>query len=304
VAAKRGVIQMIPTLSSCSFDELVNAAEPGQVQFFQLYVNKDRSKMEKLVKHAEERGIQALFVTVDAPQLGRREKDMRMSFDDQGAKLQSTDQNIDRSQGAAKAITSFIDPALDWDDIKWFQSITKMPIILKGVQTWEDAVLAVEAGVQGIVLSNHGGRQLEFARSGIEVLAEVVAALRERKMFPSPNFSIFVDGGVRRASDALKAIAMGATAVGIGRPFLYAYSTYGQPGVEKALQILADEFEMNLRLLGARNLSEVVPEMIDQRSLTYHTTNVPEDRMYGTNYVSMNGPSFRPLKGQGQNSKL
>ncbi|KAF8342840.1 FMN-dependent dehydrogenase-domain-containing protein [Cantharellus anzutake] len=324
-AAKKGVIQMIPTLASCSFDEIVDAAEPGQVQFFQLYVNKDRSKTEKIVRHAEKRGIKGLFITVDAPQLGRREKDMRMSFDDAGAQVQSEEgQSIDRSQGAAKAITSFIDPSLNWDDIKWFQSITRMPIILKGVQTWEDAVLAVESGVQGIVLSNHGGRQLEFARSGVEVLEEVVSALRERNMFPNPRFSIFVDGGVRRASDALKAIAMGATAVGIGRPFLYAYSAYGQagvsfifksksrpflifhdcPGVEKALQILADEFEMNLRLLGARNLSEVVPAVVDTSSLRNHATSVPEDHMYGRNYVSMTGPNFRSLSGRGQKSKL
>lgn len=113
-----------------------------------------------------------------------------------------------------------------------------VPIILKGVQCWEDAVLAAECGCAGIVLSNHGGRQLDTARSGIEVLEEVVSALRERGLFPNPNFEIYVDGGVRRATDVLKAVAMGATAVGVGRPFIYAYSAYGQEGVEAALQIL------------------------------------------------------------------
>ena len=112
-----------------------------------------------------------------------------------------------------------------------------MPIILKGIGCAEDAVLAYEAGVQGIVLSNHGGRQLDTARSGIEVLVEVVQALRLRGYYPDPKFEIYVDGGVRRASDVLKAIALGATAVGVGRPFLYAFCAYGQEGVEKAIQI-------------------------------------------------------------------
>ena len=129
-----------------------------------------------------------------------------------------------------------------------------MPIILKGIGSAEDAVLAYEAGVQGIVLSNHGGRQLDTARSGIEVLVEVVSALRLRGYFPDPKFEIYVDGGVRRASDVLKAIALGANAVGVGRPFLYAFSAYGFEGVDHALDILNDEFEMNMRLVGARSL--------------------------------------------------
>jgi L-lactate dehydrogenase (cytochrome) len=287
-AGKFGLIQMIPTLASCSFDELMDAAKPGQVQFLQLYVNKDREKTKRLVQHAEKRGIKGLFITVDAPQLGRREKDMRMKFEDEGTALHKQNkEEVDRSQGAARAISSFIDPGLSWKDLAWFKSITKMPIILKGVQCWEDAVMAVEAGCQGIVLSNHGGRQLEFARSGIEVLVEVVAALRERHMFPNPNFEIYVDGGVRRATDVLKAIALGATAVGIGRPFLYAYSTYGQEGIDHALKILNDEFEMNMRLLGAQTIKDIVPAMVDASSIHSHVSAVPSDRLYENNYESM-----------------
>lgn len=112
-----------------------------------------------------------------------------------------------------------------------------MPIIIKGVSTAEDAILAYESGVQGIVLSNHGGRQLDTARSGLEVLVEVVAALRAKGYHPDPKFEIFVDGGVRRASDVLKALALGAKAVGVGRAFLYAFCSYGQEGVERAIQI-------------------------------------------------------------------
>ena len=115
-----------------------------------------------------------------------------------------------------------------------------MPLILKGVQCWEDALLAYDAGLAGVVLSNHGGRQLEFSRSGLEVLVEVVRELgRQRGLsFPNERFQLFVDGGVRRANDVLKAIALGATAVGVGRPFIYAFSSYGYEGVDHALSIL------------------------------------------------------------------
>ncbi|KAG8888070.1 hypothetical protein FRB98_008407 [Tulasnella sp. 332] len=289
-AGKYKVIQMIPTLASCSFDEMMDASVPNQVQFMQLYVNKDREKTKRIVQHAEQRGVKALFITVDAPQLGRREKDMRMKFEDEGAAVQKESKSdVDRNQGAARAISSFIDPGLSWKDISWFRSITNMPLILKGIQCWEDAVLAYEHGCEGIVLSNHGGRQIDTARSGIEILVEVVDELKKRGMYRNPGrrFEVYVDGGVRRASDVLKAIALGATAVGLGRAFIYASSSYGQDGVEKAIQILNDEFEMNLRLLGAQNLTEIVPSMVDARSLGVHVTPVPEDALYRGNYVDM-----------------
>ncbi|KAH8994428.1 FMN-dependent dehydrogenase-domain-containing protein [Lactarius akahatsu] len=299
-AAKRGVIQMIPTLSSCSFDELVDAAQPGQVQFFQLYVNRDRAVTKRIMQQAERRGIKALFITVDAPQLGRREKDMRMTFDaaDPHEIGKSGGDQVDRSRGAAKAITGFIDPGLKWADISWFKSITKMPLILKGVQTWEDALEAYDQNLAGIVLSNHGGRQLDFARSGIEVLVEVVEKFKEKRgiTFPNDRFQLFVDGGARRATDVLKAIALGATAVGIGRPFLYAFSTYGVEGVDHALQILQDEFEMNLRLLGAQTIKDLVPNMVDASNIRSHLVTVPSDQLYDTNYEGMQPARLRELK--------
>jgi L-lactate dehydrogenase (cytochrome) len=180
-AHKHNVIQMIPTLASCSFDEIMDEAKDGQVQWLQLYVNKDRAITKRIVQHAEKRGC----------------KDMRSKFSDVGSNVQSTSgDNVDRSQGAARAISSFIDPSLSWKDIPWFKSITKMPIILKGVQCVEDVIRAVEVGVEGVVLSNHGGRQLDFARSGIEVLAEVMPILRQRGW--QDRIEVYIDGGVRR----------------------------------------------------------------------------------------------------------
>ncbi|OQE17188.1 hypothetical protein PENFLA_c025G03992 [Penicillium flavigenum] len=289
-AHRHNVVQMIPTLASCSFDEIVDAKQGDQVQWLQLYVNKDREITRKIVEHAEKRGCKGLFITVDAPQLGRREKDMRSKFSDPGSNVQAGGDDIDRTQGAARAISSFIDPALSWKDIPWFKSITRMPIVLKGVQCVEDVLRAVEAGCDGVVLSNHGGRQLETARSGIEVLAEVMPALRERGW--EKRIEVFVDGGVRRATDILKALCLGATGIGIGRPFLYAMSAYGIDGVDRAMQLLKDEMEMNMRLIGAASVADLNPSLLDTRGLLGGHSVVPSDTLGLGAYDPLEAPRF------------
>lgn len=290
--AKHNIIQMIPTLASCSFDEIVDAADGTQTQWLQLYVNSDRAITRRIIEHAEKRGIKGLFITVDAPQLGRREKDMRSKYEEDAADVQDDDGSgdIDRSQGAARAISSFIDPSLSWKDLEWFKSVTKMPIVLKGVQRAEDAVLAAEHGVQGIVISNHGGRQLEFARSSIEVLVEVMTALRSRGL--QDKLEVYIDGGIRRATDIIKAVCLGAKGVGIGRPFLYAMSSYGVAGVSRAMQLLKDEFEMNMRLVGAQTIDDLDPSLLDVRSLTGHQ-NTPADSLSEYVYQRMASPAFK-----------
>lgn len=137
---------------------MVDAALPDQTQFLQLYVNADRARTAKIIAHAAERGVKALFITVDAPQLGRREKDMRTKFEGAASSQQERGaDNYRRDQGAARAISSFIDPSLNWDDLKSLkEQAGEMKVVLKGVQCWEDAVMAAEAGCDGIVLSNHG----------------------------------------------------------------------------------------------------------------------------------------------------
>ncbi|KAL2112895.1 hypothetical protein VUR80DRAFT_6174 [Thermomyces stellatus] len=290
---KHNVIQMIPTLASCSFDEIMDAAEGDQVQWMQLYVNKDREITRRIVQHAEKRGCKGLFITVDAPQLGRREKDMRTKFTDDGSSVQKeSGETTDNSQGAARAISSFIDPALSWKDIPWFQSITKMPIILKGVQRVEDVLRAIDAGVQGVVLSNHGGRQLDFARSGIEVLAETMPVLREMGL--ENRIEIYIDGGVRRATDILKALCLGARGVGIGRPFLYAMSAYGPEGVDRAMSLIRDELEMNMRLIGCKSVAELNSSLVDVRSLRAHGNGVPRDVLSEDVYDRLRSPAQKP----------
>lgn len=258
-------------------------------------MNKNHDITKRIVEHAERRGCKGLFITVDAPQLGRREKDMRSKFADVGSNVQSAGgDEFDRSQGAARAISSFIDPALSWKDIPWFQRITKMPILLKGIQRVEDVIRAIEHGVQGVVLSNHGGRQLEFSRSAIEVLAETMPVLRELGWMD--RIEIYIDGGIRRGTDIIKALCLGAKGVGIGRPFLYAMSAYGLPGVDRACQLLKDEMEMNMRLIGCTTVDQLNPTFLDTRALNMHIANVPSDTL-GLN-------SYDPLVAPREKAKL
>lgn len=308
-AGTRGIIQMIPTLASCSLNELIEARAPGQNQWFQLYVNNgnylkiilDRKITQKLIHSAEEKGCKGLFITVDAPQLGRREKDMRVKFVDDAPDVQEED-HLDRSQGAARAISSFIDPSLSWEDIEWFKSLTNMPIVLKGIQTGEDAVLAAKSGVSGIVISNHGGRQLgmfhilsliDTSRSGIEVLEEAMSALAVEGL--DNSIEVFVDGGFRRGTDIFKALALGAKAVGIGRPFLYAMAGYGQPGVEKAIDILEEELVICMRLMGCTSLNQIKRQMVTTSGLNSHAGSPPQDALTQENYERLALPKISKL---------
>ncbi|KAG5455907.1 MAG: FMN-dependent dehydrogenase, partial [Olpidium bornovanus] len=171
-AAAKGIIQMIPTLASCSLDEITGARTGDQIQLLTTPNAKNKKKpfprnwnAEKLVKRAAERGCRAIFLTVDAPQIGRREKDMRLKYVDEAPHEQRDEgMEVDRSQGAGRAISSFVSPSLCWKDIPWLRSLSNLPLVLKGVQTVEDALLAAEHGCEGIVLSNHGGRQVDYAR--------------------------------------------------------------------------------------------------------------------------------------------
>lgn len=143
---------------------------------------------------------------------------MRVKYSDDAPEEMDDNNDVNRNEGAARYISTFIDPSLSWDDLNWLKSITKMPILLKGIQTSEDAVLAAKHGCAGIVISNHGGRQLDTAPSAIEVLPDVMDALRAEQL--DKNFEVYIDGGIRRGSDIFKAIALGAKGVGIGRPAL------------------------------------------------------------------------------------
>ncbi|GME72242.1 unnamed protein product [[Candida] boidinii] len=286
-AGREDVIQMISTFSSCSLDDIAKVAVPGQTQWFQLYVNTERDVAYNLIKKAEELGMKGIFLTVDSVVAGNRETDKKMkaakNADDEPTEIVPAPKpKIGRN------LRSLIDPRLTWDDLKEFKKHSNLPIVLKGVQTVEDVVLAAENGVSGVVLSNHGGRQLEYAPPPIELLAEVMPVLRERGL--DKNFDVFVDGGVRRGTDILKAICLGAKGVGIGRPVLYSLSSYGEEGVVKAIDILKGELDVNMRLLGVKNISELNESYVDTRKLLGRSAN---DNLFDRSYSPLNFVKFK-----------
>jgi len=257
--AKANVPYMCPTLSSCSLEEMTSARAPGQTQWFQLYVNKDRAVAKDLLQRAQAGGCKAVFVTVDAPQLGRRERDMRFKAPKKSA-VQEGDTQVDTSRGTSNALSSFIDPSLSWSDIEWIAGVTNLPVCLKGIQSGKDAVLATKCGAKAIVVSNHGGRQLDYARSGVEVLVEVMAALRNTDL--DRQITVFVDGGIRRGTDIFKCLALGADGVGIGRPVLHGLAAYGETGVVKTITMLRDEFATCLMMMGCPTVDDIKEEMV------------------------------------------
>ncbi|KAI8716148.1 hypothetical protein NCS52_00907800 [Fusarium sp. LHS14.1] len=251
-----GIVQMIPLYSSCPIEEITDAKAPDATQWFQIYVKKDRNATRKTVEKAERLGCKALCITVDNPHLGSRERVLR-SHHEGGTGNDDEFEDVPAIELDPSLTTN---ASLAWEDIPWFQSITKMPIVIKGVQRVEDVLTAVRYGVNGVILSNHGGRQLEYAEAPIEVLAEVMPILRERGL--DQKIEVYMDGGVRRGTDVLKALCLGARGVGIGRPFLYAMAGYGQKGVEKAMRIFKDELERNMRLIGCNSIDELHPGLV------------------------------------------
>ena len=260
-AAAAGVPFALSTMSTCSIEE-VAAAAPDGVRWFQLYTQADPRRTRSLVERAAAAGYSALLVTVDLPVLGYRERDRRSGFDlsvplgnfdraggadaDHGDELGETGYEV-LDEGLAKNLT--------WDSLATIRSWSSLPLVLKGILTGEDARLAVEHGVDAIVVSNHGARQLDRVPAGIDMLEEVVAAV-------PTGTEIWVDGGVRRGLDIAIALALGARGVLVGRPILWALAAGGQAGVERALAILREEFEIALTLLGAPTPAAIRPDHV------------------------------------------
>ncbi|KAJ9097248.1 hypothetical protein QFC21_004917 [Naganishia friedmannii] len=257
-AGETGILQVISSNSSCSLDELAEERREGQELAWQLYVATDRDRAEKTIKKAFNLGMSSIWLTVDAPVGGNRERDTKEKIARDPPKL---GEKADGNSGSTSAAQfSYVDPNLTWEDISWIKSLAPgKPLVIKGISCVEDAILAKEHGCQGIVLSNHGGRQLDGARPPIDVLQEI---RRERPELLK-EMEVYVDGGIRRGTDVLKALCLGAKAVGLGRPFLYAQSAYGEDGVVKAVQILEEEIQTGMRLLGVTKISELKPEFVE-----------------------------------------
>ena len=264
---------MIPNLSSKSFSDIANSAKEGHKSWFQIYVNPDKNVVLSQLKDLKTHDIKALCITVDSAVPGKRERDLRnkiaMTLGQQSQqKSAATDAKPRKAGNYANR-----DPSLNWEDLTWFKNNTDIPIVLKGVQCGDDAVEAAERGCKAIILSNHGGRNLDTSRSGIEILPEVMAALRERGL--ADKIEVYIDGGIRRGTDIVKALCLGATGVGLGKPAVYSMSAYGDDGIAKMLAVLKEEFIKAMQLIGARSIKDLRPTMIDIESLRRHTDVAP-----------------------------
>ncbi len=260
-AAAQRTVMVLSTLATHSLEEVAAAAEGPR--WYQLYCFKDRAVTRALVERAEASGYGALVVTVDTPRLGRREADIRNQFHlPPGLSLKNLAEVAlpdlpEAMHASALAVyaASMLDAGLDWDAIDWLRSITALPIVLKGIHTAEDARLAAEAGVAGVVVSNHGGRQLDGVPATVEMLPEVVEAAGDR-------LEVLLDGGVRRGTDVLKPPAIGARAVRIGRPYVWGLALGGEAGVKKVLAMLREELELAMALAGCPSLDRVGPALV------------------------------------------
>ena len=251
-AAASGTLMCLSTLATATPAD-VAAAAPGGPRWFQLYVFRDRGVTRAFVEQAEEHGFGAIVVTVDAPRLGRRERDFRTGFRvPEEIAVPSMAALGDWAGATPLELLGAIDPALAWSDLEELRSLSSLPIVLKGIQTAEDAALAVEHGVDGVVVSNHGGRQLDAVAPTAELLPEVVEEIAGR-------IEVYVDGGIRRGSDAVKALALGARAVFVGRPALWGLACDGEAGARRVLELLRDEVELALALCGCTSPQEVAP---------------------------------------------
>jgi 4-hydroxymandelate oxidase len=263
-AGAAGTVMILSTLSNTAVEEVV-AASSGPV-WFQIYLYRDRKATEGLMRRAEAAGCTAFVLTVDAPVLGRRERDIRNRF-----RLPAglTVANMlaggygelapaDADSSLAAYVAALIDPALSWRDIEWLRSLTGLPLVLKGIVRPDDALRAADMGAAGIVVSNHGGRQLDSAPATLDVLPEVVDALAAG----GHAVEVLLDGGVRRGTDILKALALGARAVLLGRSVLWGLAAEGEAGVATALRLLRNELDLAMALAGAPTIADITRDLV------------------------------------------
>lgn len=261
-AGDAGTIFVLSTLSNTAVEQVV-AAATGPV-WFQLYVYRDRAATEALVRRVEAAGCRALVITVDAPLLGRRERDVRNRFalppglgiENMHAEGYARVPARPGESGLAAYFAELLDPALTWDAIAWLRSITSLPVVVKGIVRPDDAVRAIDHGAAAIVVSNHGGRQLDASPATIEVLPRIAGALAGRG-------EILLDGGIRRGTDVIKALALGARAVLVGRPVLWGLAAAGRAGVVAALATLRRELDLAMALCGCPDLASVTRDLVE-----------------------------------------
>jgi len=249
-AASRGITMTVSTSAST---DIADVAAVGGPRWFQVYLLADPGARRALIQRAADHGYEALVMTVDLQRLGRRERDIRIGFTlPEGVTVPNVAWATGESPNDAAA-ANFVE-TVTWDDLEWLAGFG-LPVIVKGILHPEDARLAIAHGAAGIVVSNHGGRQLDAAIASLDALPAIVEAVDGR-------VPVIMDGGIRRGTDALIALAMGATAVGIGRPVLWGLAVDGEAGVGRILDLITGELEQAMALAGAPALGELNPDLI------------------------------------------
>jgi isopentenyl diphosphate isomerase/L-lactate dehydrogenase-like FMN-dependent dehydrogenase len=250
-AAAVGVPMCLSTFATATIEEVAEAA-PDAPRLFQLYWSSDRGFVRDVVERAEAAGFGAVVLTVDLPRLGRRERDLRTRFEVPEELPVPTFLALAEAARAVSPedISWAVDDKLTWRDLEWLRSVSSLPLVVKGILTAEDALLAAEAGAEGVVVSNHGGRQLDGVAASLDALPEVVEAVGERTV-------VLMDSGIRRGTDVVKALALGAQAVLAGRAPLWGLAVGGAGGVQHVLELLRDEIELALALCGCTSPGEV-----------------------------------------------
>jgi 4-hydroxymandelate oxidase len=247
-AASAGTVMVVSMASTVAVEDI---AATGATLWFQLYLQSDRGFTEAVVKRAEAAGCRALVVTVDSPVFGRHTRDLRNGFTDLPPGLVC--ENMRDADGRVRDIE--FTPGLGWDGLDWLRSVTGLPVVVKGVLHPDDARLAVERGAAAVMVSNHGGRQLDTAVSTIEALPAIAGAVAGR-------VPLVLDGGVRRGTDVVKACALGASAVAVGRPVVWGLAAGGAAGAAWVLSTLRDELDRALALCGADSVAELTPDLV------------------------------------------
>jgi isopentenyl diphosphate isomerase/L-lactate dehydrogenase-like FMN-dependent dehydrogenase len=254
-AAAAGAVLCLSTLATATIEE-VAASAPDAARWFQLYWSRDRDAVRDLLERAAAAGYRAVILTVDLPELGRRERDLRTGFEiPEDVPVPAFLALAESASLRPDQINLLVDTSLTWRDLEWLRSVTSLPLLVKGILTAEDAALAVEAGVEGIVVSNHGGRQLDGVAASLDALPEVVEAVGSRAV-------VLLDSGIRRGADVVKALALGAQAVLAGRAPLYGLAVGGADGVERVLGLLREEIELALTLSGCSSPAAVTREHV------------------------------------------
>ncbi|HEX3779378.1 MAG TPA: alpha-hydroxy acid oxidase [Pseudonocardiaceae bacterium] len=259
-AAAMDSIMIVSMASTVAVEDIAAAARaevPGRdpALWFQLYLQPDRDFTEAIVRRGEAAGVRALVVTVDSPVLGHRERDDANEFHDLPAGMCCENLRDLRPGSTGHVRQIAMSAELSWADLDWLRGITALPILLKGVLHPEDARLAVGHGVDGLLVSNHGGRQLDTVPATITALPEIIDAVGGR-------IPVILDGGIRRGTDVIKALALGASAVGIGRPAIWGLAVDGENGVRAVLGLLREEFDHALALCGAASLADLNPDLV------------------------------------------